>query len=91
MNHLDVLLAWPEAGWIDAGPDSRVDAPLSTKVSPTGQTTLIGHLTLEEYASLAEVANVIEMYVTEGTLMVRFVGGAWPGSVLSVFETSFPL
>jgi len=57
----------------------------------TDQTTLIGHLTLDQYASLAEVATVTEMYLTPGTLTVRFLGGAWPGSGLSVFETSFSL
>ena len=68
-------------------PESSID----TMLLLTDQTTLIGHLTLEQYASLAEVATVTEMYVTPGTLTVRFLGGAWPGSVLSVFETSFPL
>jgi hypothetical protein len=68
-------------------PESRID----TMLLLTDQTTLIGHLTLDQYASLAEVATVTEMYITPGTLTVRFLGGAWPGSVLSVFETSFPL
>ena len=68
-------------------PESSID----TMLLLTDQTTLIGHLTLEQYASLAEVATVTEMYVTPGTLTVRFLGGAWPGSVLSVFEASFPL
>jgi hypothetical protein len=68
-------------------PDGRLDAMLSL----TDQRTLIGHLTLDEYATLAEVATVIEMYLTAGTLTVRFMGGAWPGSALSIFETSFPL
>jgi hypothetical protein len=67
-------------------PDGRLDAMLSL----TDQTTLIGHLTLDEYAALAEVAAVIEMFLTPGTLIVRFLGGAWPGSALSIFETSFP-
>ena len=64
---------------------------LDTMLLLTDQTTLIGHLTLDEYASLAEIATVTEMYLTGGALTVRFLGGAWPGSVLSVFETSFPL
>jgi hypothetical protein len=68
-------------------PDSRLD----TMLLLTDQTTLIGHLTLDEYASLAEVAMVTEMYLTADALTVRFLGGAWPGSVLSIFETSFPL
>ena len=68
-------------------PDTRVDAMLMV----TDQTTLIGHLTLDQYASLREIAAVTEMYVTEGTLTVRFIGGAWPGSLLSVFEAAFPL
>lgn len=68
-------------------PDYRVDALLLL----TDQTTLIGHLTLEEYASLAEIAAVTDMYLTQGRLTVRFFGGAWPGSLLSVFETSFLL
>lgn len=68
-------------------PDGRRD----TMLLLTDQTTLIGHLTLDEYASLAEAAKVTEMYLTEDALTVRFLGGAWPGSVLSVFETSFPL
>ena len=68
-------------------PDGRLDALLSL----TDQTTLIGHLTLDEYAALAEVATVIDMYLTADALTVRFLGGAWPGSALSVFETSFPL
>jgi hypothetical protein len=68
-------------------PDGRLD----TRLSLTDQTTLIGHLTLEEYAALAEVSAVIEMYLTAGALTVRFLGGAWPGSALSIFETSFPL
>jgi hypothetical protein len=68
-------------------PDGRLD----TRLSLTDQTTLIGHLTLAEYAALAEVSAVIEMYLTAGALTVRFLGGAWPGSALSVFETSFPL
>ena len=68
-------------------PDGRLD----TMLLLTAETTLIGHLTLDEYASLAEVATVTEMYLTADALTVRFLGGAWPGSVLSVFETSFPL
>jgi hypothetical protein len=68
-------------------PESRID----TMLLLTDQTTLIGHLTLDQYASLAEVATVTEMYLTAGTLTVRFLGGAWPGSALSIFETSFPL
>jgi len=68
-------------------PDGRLDALLSL----TDQTTLIGHLTLDEYAALAEVATVIDMYLTADALTVRFLGGAWPGSDLSIFETSFPL
>lgn len=68
-------------------PDYRVDALLFL----TDQTTLIGHLTLDEYASLAEIAAVTNIYLTEGALTVRFFGGAWPGSLLSVFETSFLL
>ena len=68
-------------------PGNSVDAVLLL----TDQTTLIGHLTLDEYASLAEIAAVTDMYLTEDALTVRFFGGAWPGSVLSVFETSFVL
>jgi hypothetical protein len=65
----------------------RLDALLSL----TDQTTLIGHLTFDEYAALAEeVATVIDMYLMAGTLAVRFLGGAWPGSALSIFEMSFP-
>ena len=68
-------------------PDTNVNALLMV----TDQTTLIGHLTLDEYASLREIAAVTDMYVTKETLTVRFIGGAWPGSLLSVFEASFPL
>jgi len=42
-------------------PDTKVDAMLMV----TDQTTLIGHLTLDQYASLREIAAVTEMYVTE--------------------------
>ncbi len=68
-------------------PEGRLD----TMMMLTDPTTLIGHLTLEEYASLAEIATVTEMYLTEGTLTVKFFGGAWPGSLLSVFQTTFLL
>jgi hypothetical protein len=67
------------------------DGGLGTMLLLTDQKTLIGHLTLDEYASLAEGATVTEMYLTADALTVRFLGDAWPGSVLSVFETSFPL
>jgi hypothetical protein len=66
-------------------PEDRLD----TMLMLTDPTTLIGHLTLDEYVTLTEVTTVIEMYLTEDTLNVRFFGGAWPGSRLSVFETSF--
>jgi hypothetical protein len=66
-------------------PEDRLD----TMLMLTRPTTLIGHLTLDEYVSLTEVTTVIEMYLTEGVLNVRFFGGAWSGSRLSVFETSF--
>ena len=67
------------------------DDTLHTTLIVTDQRTLIGHLTLDEYASLAEIAAVTDVYLTENALTVRFLGGAWPGSVLTVFETSFPL
>jgi len=74
------------------GPDLSVCMPedrLDTMLMLTDPTTLIGHLTLDEYVILTEVTTVIEMYLTGDTLNVRFFGGAWPGSRLSVFETSF--
>jgi len=66
-------------------PEDRLD----TMLMLTDPTTLIGHLTLDEYVILTEVTTVIEMYLTEDTLNVRFFGGAWSGSRLSMFETSF--
>jgi hypothetical protein len=64
---------------------------LDTMLMLTVPSTLIGHLTIDQYVSLAEIATVTEMYLTEDALIVRFSGGAWPGSQLSVFETAFLL
>jgi hypothetical protein len=68
------------------------DTMLYPVIILSGPITLIGHLSLDEYTSLSEIAYVTAMYVSaEGSLTVRFFGGAWPGSLLSVFQTSFSL
>lgn len=84
-SNTEILLT---AAWTVRGVGSL---PIENMVARTDPTTLIGHLTLEEYTALAEIATVTELYITQGILTVKFLGGAWPGSLLSVFETSFLL
>jgi hypothetical protein len=100
LNGLDSVTGWSASSLVDFHREGLGAAPLSMKdrdsslgamIFPTDQTTLIGHLTREEFASLAEIARVIEMYIVEDGLLVRFAGGAWPGSLFSVFETLFRL
>ncbi len=79
----DILL---RAAWTVRGVDVLLTGDVVARTDPT---TLIGHLTLEEYTALAEIATVTELSITPGTLTVKFLGGAWPGSLLGVFETSF--
>lgn len=68
------------------------EGTLDPMIMLAGPVTLIGHLTLDEYTSLAELPYVTEMYISgQGTLTVKFFGGAWPGSLLSIFQTSFLL